>query len=165
MAGVQTFKLGDWKLQSGQSIPDARKAFKTFGDSRYPAIIYPTWHSGSIADNEWLIGDDMTLSAAKYFIVIAALFGKGQSKSPSNSDIKPFPKVTFYDNVRAQYKLATEHLDIKHACAVLGWSMGAAQTFQWATMYPDFMDICVPICGAAKISLHSQVFLKGINQH
>jgi len=40
--------------------------------------------------------------------------------------------------------------------------MGAGQTFQWATMYPDFMEICVPFCGAAKTSLHNQVFLEGV---
>jgi homoserine acetyltransferase len=46
MAGVETYKLGDWKLQSGQSIPDAHIAYKTFGDSKSPAIIYPSWYSG-----------------------------------------------------------------------------------------------------------------------
>ena len=46
MAGVETYKLGDWKLQSGQEIPDAHIAYKTFGDPASPAIIYPTWFSG-----------------------------------------------------------------------------------------------------------------------
>jgi len=40
--------------------------------------------------------------------------------------------------------------------------MGGCQTYQWATSYPDFMDICIPFCGAAKTSLHNQVFLEGI---
>lgn len=162
MSGVQTYKLGDWNLQSGQTIPDAHIAYKTLGDPKSLAIIYPSWYSGSIADNEWLIGSDHTLDPKKYFIIITALFGNGQSTSPSNSSIKPFPKTTIYDNVRAQHTLITEHLDIKHARAVLGWSMGAGQTYQWATMYPDFMDICVPFCGAAKTSLHNQVFLEGV---
>jgi homoserine O-acetyltransferase len=54
------------------------------------------------------------------------------------------------------------HLGIKHLRAVLGWSMGAAQSFQWATQYPDFMDIVVPFCGSARTSLHNQVFLEGV---
>jgi pimeloyl-ACP methyl ester carboxylesterase len=70
--------------------------------------------------------------------------------------------VTFYDNVRAQYTLVTQHLGITHARAILGWSMGAGQTYQWATQYPDFMDIAVPFCGSAKTSLHNQVFLEGV---
>ncbi|CZS99809.1 related to homoserine acetyltransferase family protein [Rhynchosporium agropyri] len=162
MAGVQKYRLGDWTLQSGQSIPDAEIAFKTFGDPKSPAIIYPSWYSGSIEDNEWLVGEDHVLNPKKYFIIITALFGNGQSTSPSNSNIRPFPDVTFFDNVRAQHTLVTEHLRIKRARAVLGWSMGAAQTFQWATSYPDFMDIIVPFCGSAKTSLHNQVFLEGV---
>lgn len=56
----------------------------------------------------------------------------------------------------------TTHLGITHARAVLGWSMGAGQAYQWATSYPEFMDICVPFCGAAVTSLHNQVFLEGV---
>lgn len=40
--------------------------------------------------------------------------------------------------------------------------MGAGQTFQWATQYQDFMDLMVPFCGAAKISLHNQAMLEGV---
>jgi homoserine acetyltransferase len=48
MACVQIYKLGDWKLQSGQSIPNAEIAYKTLGDSSLPAVIYPTWYSGCV---------------------------------------------------------------------------------------------------------------------
>ena len=44
--GVQTYKLGDFKLKSGGEIPDAFIAYKTLGDPSLPAIIYPTWYSG-----------------------------------------------------------------------------------------------------------------------
>lgn len=44
----ETFKLGDWELQSGQKIEDAHIAYKTFGDPKSPAIVYPTWFSGGI---------------------------------------------------------------------------------------------------------------------
>lgn len=40
--------------------------------------------------------------------------------------------------------------------------MGAAQSFQWATQFPTFMDICVPFCGSARTSIHNQVFLEGV---
>ncbi|KAK2029593.1 alpha/beta-hydrolase [Colletotrichum zoysiae] len=162
MADIKKFVLGDFKLQSGETLSGAWIAYKTFGDASLPAVVYPTWFSGAIADNEWLVGNDKTLDPSKYFIIIPALFGNGQSISPSNSDINPFPNVSIYDNVRAQHQLVTEELDIKHLRAVLGWSMGAAQSFQWATQYPDMMDICVPFCGAAKCALHNKVFLEGV---
>lgn len=115
-----------------------------------------------INDNEWLIGRDKSLNPERYFIIVPALFGNGQSSSPSNSDLRPFPDVLFYGNIRAQHELVCTHLRIKHAKAVLGWSMGAAQAYQWATQYPDFMDLIVPFCGSAKTSLHNQVFLEGV---
>jgi len=159
----QTYKLGDFKLKSGGEIPDAFIVYKTLGDPSLPAIIYPTWYSGTISDNIWLTGSDKTLNPSEYYIIMPALFGNGQSSSPSNMpDLRPFPEVLFYDNVRAQHELVTKHLGVKHARAVLGWSMGAGQTYQWATQFPDFMDLAVPFCGSAKTSLHNQVFLEGV---
>lgn len=163
MVTFETFELGDVQLVSGGVIPKAHIAYKTFGDRGNPAVIYPTWYSGSIADNEWLIGTAKTLNPEKYFIIVPALFGNGESSSPSNTpDLQPFPNVLFYDNIAAQHKLVTEHLGITHARAILGWSMGAGQTYQWATQYPTFMDMIVPFCGSARTSLHNQVFLEGV---
>ncbi|KAM0254568.1 hypothetical protein ACHAQJ_006676 [Trichoderma viride] len=160
------FQLGDFRLGSGETIPKAFLAYKTFGHPSFPAIIYPSWYSGLISDNEWLIGEDKALDPRRYFIIVPALFGNGQSSSPSNtlreSPPKPFPKVTVKDNVTAQHRLVTEVLGVKHARMVLGWSLGAGQTYQWLTQYPDFMDLGVPFCGSARTSLHNQVFLEGV---
>lgn len=76
--------------------------------------------------------------------------------------MRPFPDVLFFDNVKAQHRLVTEHFGIQHAKAVVGWSMGAGQTYQWATQFPGFMDYIAPFCGSAKTSLHNQVFLEGV---
>lgn len=58
------FKLGDWELQSGEKIIDAHIAYKTFGDPKSPAIVYPTWFSGGTAyentDNSPLHGHMLT---------------------------------------------------------------------------------------------------------
>ena len=48
IADYETFKLGDWKLQCGATLPDAYIAYKTFGDPQSPAIVYPTWYSGGM---------------------------------------------------------------------------------------------------------------------
>ncbi|KAI1815015.1 homoserine acetyltransferase family protein [Poronia punctata] len=163
MAEYKTFHLGDFALQSGKILENAFIAYKTFGNPKNPAIVYPTWYSGLISHNEWLIGKDMALSPERYFIIIPALFGNGQSTSPSNfGGPRPFPLVTMFDNVTAQYRLVTEGLGVGHLRAVAGWSMGAAQTYQWITQYPDFMDLAVPFCGAARCSLHNKVFLEGV---
>lgn len=161
----KTYQLGDFTLQNGSVLPDAHLAYTTLGDPSSPAVIYPTWYSGLISSNLWLTGPNKTLNPEKYYIIIPALFGNSESTSPSNwkhKNAKPFPQVTFYDNVRAQHELVTKGLGLKHARAVLGWSMGAGQTYQWATQFPDFCELAVPFCGSAKTSLHNQVFLEGV---
>lgn len=165
MADYKTYDLGDFKLTSGEVLKSAIIAYKTFGDSSLPAVIYPSWFSGNISDNEWLIGEDKTLNPKKYFIIIPAMFGNGQSSSPSNTPrepLTPFPDITVKDNVTAQHRLVTECLGVSHARCVLGWSMGAGQTYQWITQFPGFMDVAVPFCGSARTSIHNQVFLEGV---
>ena len=41
-------------------------------------------------------------------------------------------QIRVQDNVNAQHQLVTEKFGIESLVAVLGWSMGAGQTFQWA---------------------------------
>ncbi|OAF55318.1 hypothetical protein VC83_08125 [Pseudogymnoascus destructans] len=158
---LQTFPLGDFTLQSGTILPSAQISYTIHGSPSLPPILYPTWFSGLTSSNTWLLGASRPLSPEKYCIIIPALFGNSQSTSPSNSDLRPFPAITMYDNVRAQHELLTKGLGITHLRAVLGWSMGAAQAYQWATQYPEFMDIIVPFCGAARCATHNKVFLEG----
>jgi homoserine acetyltransferase len=66
MPDYQTYDLGDFKLQGGDVLPAAWIAYKTFGDKSLPAVLYPSWYSGLISDNEWLIGENMTLNPKKY---------------------------------------------------------------------------------------------------
>lgn len=166
MTDYKTYDLGDFKLVSGQVLNNAYIAYKTFGDPSSPAIIYPTWFSGKIGDNEWLIGKDKALNPEKYFIIIPAMIGNGQSISPSNTREQrngaKFPDINVYDNVRSQYELVTKGLNVSHAKMILGWSMGAGQVYQWITQYPGFTDLAVPFCGSAKTALHNKVFLEGV---
>jgi homoserine O-acetyltransferase len=165
----EIFDLGDLTLQSGATLRDCKLAYKTFGTlnaARDNVIVYPTWYSGQHYDNEWLVGEGMALDPKKYFIIIPNMLGNGLSSSPSNFP-EPyngprFPNVTAYDNVKAQYKLVTEKFGIKRIRLVVGWSMGALQTFQWGATYPDMMDLIAPFCGSAKCSRHNFVFLEGV---
>ena len=45
---------------------------------------------------------------------------------------------------------------------VVGFSMGAQQSYQWAVGYPQMVQRCVPICGSARTSPHNYVFLEGV---
>jgi len=165
----EIFELGDHALQRGATLRNARLAYKTFGTlnaAKDNAIVYPTWYSGQHYDNEWLVGRGMALDPDKYFIIIPNMFGNGLSSSPSNTpepyNAARFPRVTAYDNVRAQHRLVTEHFGIEHLRLVTGWSMGGLQTFHWGALYPGMMDLLAPFCGSAKCSRHNFVFLEGV---
>ena len=169
MSDYEIFSLGDFVLQRGATLRDAKLAYKTFGKlnaKKDNVIVYPTWYSGQHMDNEWLVGKGMALDPAKYFIIIPNMFGNGLSSSPSNTpepyNKSRFPQVTAYDNVRAQHRLVTEKFGIKTIKLVTGWSMGGLQTFHWGAMYPDMVDRIAPFCGSAKCSRHNFVFLEGV---
>src|SRR5947209_18944942 len=93
---------------------------------------------------EWLIGPGKALDPTKLFLVMTELFGNGHSSSPSNTP-EPFhgprfPVMTIRDNVDAVHRLLTEDLKITHVRAVIGFSMGAEQAFQWAVSHPALAD-------------------------
>ena len=165
---TEYFELGDYCLQHGGILQDAKLAYRTYGflnSNRDNVILYPTWYSGFISDNEWLIGPDKALNLDKYFIIVPCLFGNGQSTSPGNccdSNSRDFVKISLFDNVVAQHRLLTEKWGIQCIKLVLGWSMGAQQTYQWASLFPEMVERALPFAGSAKTSPHNFVFLEGL---
>ena len=51
-----------------------------------------------------------------------------------------FPAIAIRDNVEAARRLLTTELGVTHLRAIVGFSMGAQQAFQWAVSHPDFVD-------------------------
>lgn len=165
----EIFELGDVTLQSGEVLPEAFLAYKTYGTlnaDKSNVVVYPTAFGDQHYHNEWLIGETKALDPQKYFIIVPNLMGNGLSSSPSNTapplDGCRFPKVTVYDNVRLQYRLVTQKFDVQKIALVTGWSLGAMQTFQWAASYPDMVERIAPFAGTAKTWPHTYVFLEGV---
>jgi homoserine O-acetyltransferase len=69
--------------------------------------------------------------------------------------------MTIRDNVEAVHRLLIEELKITHLRAIIGFSMGAQQAFQWAVSYPTFADRIVATAGTAKTYGHGVVRLEG----
>ncbi len=169
MANYEIFELGDVILRSEATLRGARLAYKTYGtlnECKTNAIVYPTRFGGRHADNEWLIGESMALDPDKYFIIVPNMLGNGLSSSPSNTpqpyDKARFPRVTVLDNVAAQHKFVTERFGIEKVALVVGYSMGAQQTFQWGASYPQMVERILTFCGSARTSPHNFVFLEGV---
>ncbi len=60
-----------------------------------------------------------------------------------------FPILTMRDLVNAQ-KALVDSLGIQKLHAVMGLSMGGAQSFEWATVFPDSTDRVIPIVMGAQ---------------
>ncbi len=122
--------------------------------------------SGTSKHMEMYIGEGMALDPAKYFIVLPNMIGNGLSTSPHNADasiaMEKFPQATIADDVIAQHRLVTEALGINTLQLVLGWSMGAQQTFEWAVRYPKMVKRAAPIGGTAKGTAHNQIMVDNL---
>lgn len=168
MSNYETFEAGDVTLQSGAVLPAVRVGYRTHGrlnSARDNAIVYPTHYSGTHDSNAWAIGRSMALDPDRYFIVVPNMLGNGLSSSPSNTpaphDGPRFPLVTVRDNVMLQHRLVTEVFGIGTLALVVGHSMGAQQTFQWAALFPEMVQRIAPFCGSARTSRHNWLFLEG----
>jgi len=165
----QIYSLGDVTLQSGEVLRDAKLAYSTHGTLNATGdnvVVMPTFYTGTNTRNEVFFGPGRALDPERHFIVSINLFGNGRSSSPSNTpapqDGPRFPNITYFDNVACQHRLLTEHLGVEKIALVVGWSMAAAQSFQWGAQYPDMVRAILPFCGSAKTSPHNFVFLEGV---
>ena len=162
------FTIANFKTESGVTLPVAHVVYGTYGHlnaARDNAMLLPSHYMANLRGYEWLMGADRALDTAKLFLVTTELFGNGRSSSPSNTP-EPFhgprfPVMTIRDNVEAVHRLLTEELKITHLRAVVGFSMGAQQAFQWVVSYPEFMDRAVATSGTAKTYPHGVVRLEG----
>ena len=161
------FVIANFKTESGVTLPQARVVYGTYGTlnaARDNAVLLPSHYMANFHGYEWLIGADKGLDPSQLFLVATELFGNGNSSSPGNTP-EPFhgprfPVTTIRDNVEAVHRLLTEELKITHLRAVIGFSMGAQQAFQWAVSYPTFADRIVATSGTAKTYGHGIVRLE-----
>ena len=160
--GLKIAELGTCKLASGKVILDCRIGYRTYGSldaAKDNAVIMPSWLNGRSEDLSSLFGSSPStmrlVDTSRFFGIAFDAFGDGISSSPSNSRQQPatsFPEFNMEDMARAQYRVVTEVLGIKHLHAAVGLSMGAHQVFAWTVLYPNFIDLAVPIVGSPQVT-------------
>jgi homoserine O-acetyltransferase len=141
------YSLGDVRLEGGAVLPNATLAYATFGTlnaQRSNAVLLPSWYGSDHHGYDFLIGPGRALDPARDYIVLTEMFANGWSSSPSNTpppfNGPRFPAIAIRDNVSAVHRLLTSGLGVTHLRAIIGFSMGAQQAFQWAVSHPAFMD-------------------------
>lgn len=172
MSEQQFFEVKNFQTQRGGVLPVARLAYRTLGalnGARDNAVLIPSWYSGTNYDCEtFLTGNGRALDPNKYFLILTDLIGSGASSSPSNTPAPfergRFPHVTIHDNVRLQHLMVSEKLGLERLRLVAGWSMGAAQTFEWACQFPNMVEAACPIAGSARTANYNKVFLLSLRR-
>ncbi|KAL6704699.1 hypothetical protein ACN47E_007981 [Coniothyrium glycines] len=153
---IQYHELQDFEFHNGVILPKVRIAYKIINPHNSKIAVVHTCFKGRI---------DRTLTHAdrafrNHKVIVIALFGNGESSSPSNTP--DFPKTLEYmDCVAAQYKFLTAGLNVKEIDVMLGFSMGGQITYHWITTHPAFVKKAVIVCSSAKTSPHNYQFLEG----
>ena len=160
------FDLGDFTLEGGSSLPACRLAYTTLGTlnaRKDNAILFPHMFSGTSKHMQMYVGEGLAIDPARYFVVLPNMLGNGLSTSPHNTAppcaMADFPLLTIGDDVAAQHRLLTEKFGIERLELVLGWSMGAQQTFEWAVSHPAMVRRAAAIGGTARGTAHNHLFV------
>jgi homoserine O-acetyltransferase len=159
------FSIRNFKFTSGETLPQLRIHYRTFGTPRTDAkgvvrnavlVMHGTGgNGGSLVRAEFageLFAPGQLLDATKYFIVLPDDIGHGHSSKPSDGLHAHFPHYGYRDMIEAEYRLLTEGLKVNHARLVMGTSMGGMHTWMWGELHPQFMDALMPLA-----SLPSQI--------
>jgi homoserine O-acetyltransferase len=150
--------IQNFQFESGETLPQLRLHYTTIGTPKKDdsgvvrnavLIMHGTTGNGrGFLSNQFaggLFGPDQLLDATKYFIILPDAVGHGKSSKPGDGLHMRFPRYTYSDMVAAQYRMLTEHLDVKHLRLVMGTSMGGMMTWVWGYAYPGFMDALMPL--------------------
>jgi homoserine O-acetyltransferase len=176
------YVVHDFHFQSGETLPELRLHYTTFGKPTRDAsgkvtnavlILHGTGGSGhqflapQFADV--LFGPGQLLDPNRYFIILPDNIGHGKSSKPSDGLRAHFPQYDYDDMVASQHELLERGLGVNHLRLILGTSMGCMHSWVWGETYPDFMDAlmplaCLPVQIAGRNRLWRKMVIDGIRQ-
>jgi homoserine O-acetyltransferase len=160
----------------GGKLTEAALAYETWGklDGNRSNVVWicpslsMSSHASSSALNrdegwwETLIGPGKVVDTQRWFVVCSNLLGgcygstgpATRNPATGKAYASQFPILTIRDLVHAQKRLM-DALEIKRLHAVLGGSMGGMQVLEWGRLYPEAMELLVPIAASAAASPRS----------
>ncbi|MFI4973948.1 MAG: alpha/beta fold hydrolase [Caulobacterales bacterium] len=166
------FVIHDFHFRSGESLPELRIHYTTFGAPRRDAaghvvnavlILHGTGGAGtSLVRPQFsgeLFGTGQLLDATRYYLILPDDIGHGKSSKPSDGLRGHFPHYGYEDMVTAEHLLVFGGLHVDHLRLVMGTSMGCMHTFMWGEAYPFEMDALMPLaCNARQIAGRNRVW-------
>jgi len=155
------YVIKDFKFNSGETLPDLRIHYRTFGAPKKNArgittnavlIMHGTGGTGGQFIGRGFAGElfmpGQPLDATRYYIVLPDDIGHGKSSKPSDGLRAKFPRYGYQDMLTAEHALLTDGLGVNHLRLVMGTSMGGMHTWLWGERWPDFMDALMPLASA-----------------
>jgi homoserine O-acetyltransferase len=166
------FVIRDFHFRSGESLPELRIHYTTFGAPRRDAaghvtnavlIMHGTGGDGhSLIRPQFageLFGPGQLLDASRYYLILPDDLGHGKSSKPSDGLRGHFPQYRYADMVEAEHRLVTEGLHVDHLRLVMGTSMGCMHSFMWGEAWPTMMDALMPLaCNTIQIAGRNRVW-------
>jgi len=168
------FVVHDFHFRSGESLPELRLHYTTFGTPRRDAaghvvnavlILHGTGGQGrNFIRPEFsgvLFGSGALLDVSRYYVILPDGIGHGKSSKPSDGLHARFPHYDYDDMVEGQYQLVTKGLGVDHLRLIMGTSMGCMHSFVWGETHPDFMDALMPLaCAPTQIAGRNRMWRK-----
>ncbi len=160
------FVIRDFQFRSGETLPEVRIHYTTFGAPKRDAaghvtnavlIMHGTGGSGhSLIRPQFsgeLFGPGQPLDAQRYYIILPDDLGHGKSSKPSDGLHAHFPHYGYVDMVEAEHRLVHDGLKVDHLRLVMGTSMGCMHSFMWGEGWPDQVDALMPLaCNTIQIA-------------
>jgi len=179
----KTFSIAAYPTVGGTTIKNVRVGYETYGTlnaGKDNVILVAHFYSGNShaagrytetdpTPGYWdaVIGSGKPVDTDRFLVVSSDTLVNLNVKDPKTittgpASINPdtgrpygmsFPIVTMRDFVNVQ-KALLDSLGVKKLHAVMGASMGAIQSFEWAAAYPDVVERIVPVIGAAELNAY-----------
>lgn len=168
------------KLVNGTEIANFPVAYQTYGElnsdkSNAILICHALTGDQYVATNhpitekkgwwDFLIGKNKAIDTNKFFVICSNIIG-GCMGSFGPKEINPktnqpygidFPTLTIHDMVNAQ-NLLIEHFGIKKLHAVIGGSTGGMQALSWSVLYPQKVNLVIPMATSYRHSPQNIAF-------
>ncbi|MBA3478053.1 MAG: alpha/beta fold hydrolase [Lautropia sp.] len=154
--------LGDFRLESGETIRDFRLSYVVHGAEALAAagalqgagnvVLALSAVASSHHRLDFLIGTGRAFDPVDTIVVAVDAIGNGLTTSPSNSTLQPglaFPAFSIRDMVASQLALL-DYLGVDRLKAVAGASMGGMQALQWAVSQPARVERVVAMTPMAR---------------
>ena len=154
-------KIGSLTLESGIVLDQVQLVYEWAKKDHAPVVLvsHPLTDDHRVIGNDenpgwWngLIGKGKSIDSSSFSIIsFNALGGCAGSTGPLSINSRTnklygdtFPEITIRDMVHAERK-ALSILGIERLHTIIGSSLGGMRVLEWGVLYPDDMDLLIPI--------------------